>query len=192
MSSPIETPSLKTTFPYQRHSKPVAELQPTLDASPGSLYSVSLGPDLDAGYAGRLPRRPSSEIHLRSYWSDDSSNEDDGADDDEDRSSPLSPTFLNAWRNRLGRTSTISHRHSRSLPPALTPLSPLSKPRPGACGHVKPLGPDGREEISIRQALEDGPVVAAVPKAWSHRVSHKQAVEDVALQFGQWRGFSSK
>jgi hypothetical protein len=152
---------------------------------------VSLG----AACAGGIIRRPSSEIHLpslRSYWSDDSSKEDDDADDDEDRSSPLSPTFLNAWRNRLSRTSTISHRHTRSLPPALTPLSPLSKPMSGAGGHIKPSELDGREEISIRQALEDGPVVPTVPRMWSHPASHKQAVEDVVLQFGQWRGFPSK
>lgn len=170
------------------------ESQSALGASLGSLYNVSLGPDPGANYGGRFIRRPSSEIHLsqvRSYWSDDSSDEDDGSDDNEDRSSPLSPTFLNAWRNRFsGRASMICHRHTRSLPSALTPLSPLSKPAPGSRGRTKPLELDSREEISICQALEDGPVVATVPRMSSHHMSYEQAVEDVALQFGQWRGFS--
>jgi len=192
MSSPLETGTMKSASPYQHRLKSVADSRTAPDSSTGSLYSVSLGPHLSTGCSGRFIRRPSSEGHLsqlRSYWSDDSSNEDDEADDDDDddkRSSPLSPTFLNSWRQRFGKTSMISHRHSRSLPSDLAPLSPLSKPMPGPGRQIRPL--DDREEISICQALEDGPVVATTPRRWSH----KQTVEDVALQFGQWRGFVSK
>lgn len=189
MSSPLETGEMKNASPYQHRLKSVADSRTAPDTSTGSLYSVSLGPDLSAGYSGRFIRRPSSEIHLsqlRSHWSDDSSNEDDEADDDDERSSPLSPTFLNSWRNRFSRPSRISHRHSRSLPSELAPLSPLSKPMPSAGCQIRPL--DGMKEITIRQALEDGPAVATTPRRWSH----KQTVEDVALQFGRWRGFVSK
>jgi hypothetical protein len=188
MSSPLETGAMKSATPYQHRLKPATGSRTAPDTSTGSLYSVSLGPHLSAGHSGRFIRRPSSEIHLsqlRSHWSDDSSNEDDEADDDDEGSSPLSPTFLNTWRNRF---SMISHRHSRSLPSDLAPLSPLSKPMPGAGCQIRPLDDRSREEISIRQALEDGPVVATTPRRWSH----KQSVEDVALQFGRWRGFVSK
>jgi len=68
------------------------------------------------------------------------------------------------------------------------PLSPLSKPMHDQGGDLNQLKRDDREGI----ALENGPVVAAVPRIRPHGVSHKQAVEDVAQQFGQWRGFSSK
>lgn len=180
---------MKSASPYQHRLKSVADSRTASDTSTGSLYSISLGPDLSARHSGRFIRRPSSEIHLsqlRSHWSDDSSNEDDEADEDDERSSPLSPTFLNSWRNRFSRTSMISHRYSRSLPLELAPLSPLSKPMAGAGCQIRPL--DDREEISIRQALKDGPVVGATPPRWSH----KQTVEDVAMQFDRWRGFVSK
>lgn len=163
-------------------------------------YNISLSPEDHAVLPNKTLRRPSSAAQLssqlRSHWSDDSSNEGedgDDADDDADNSSPLSPTFLFAWRNRFAtRTSMISnHRHSRSLPSPAAPVSPRSKPRTNSNGK-KSLEQELDEEVSMSQILEDGPVVSVRQRTWSNRVPRRLAAEDVASQFGQWRGFSSR
>lgn len=136
-------------------------------------------------------------LQLRSHWSDDSSDEDTHDDDDEQEeedatSSPLSPTFLNAWRNRFAtKTSPTAHRHSRSFPPPLDLVSPRTRPRLLTKRSSRDVERRLDEEISLQQVLQDGPVATVRPRSWSHRITRRQAAEDVAWQFREWPGFVS-
>lgn len=132
--------------------------------------------------------------NLRSHWSDDSSDEcddDEQEDGDERSASPLSPTFLEAWRSRfgVGHSRSLSHtqgqkqanrRRSHSSPASPVPeLSPRSKPvERGVRGDVRQGSVDDKR------------------RSWSYtmvrRTPRANAVEDVAWQFKQWRGFVSK
>lgn len=136
--------------------------------------------------------------NLRSHWSDDSSDEcddDEQEDGDERSASPLSPTFLEAWRSRfgVGHSRSPSHtqgqnqnqnqanrKRSHSSPASPVPeLSPRSKPtQRGVKGDVRQGSVDDKR------------------RSWSYtmvrRTPRPNAVEDVAWQFRQWRGFASK